>query len=189
MGDHPTPTPAGFADELARMVVDAYARRMGEHTGAAAELDAVREALGCDEGETTVDAVRRLLSEVDAADRATNVALEGAAGLRKQVADLKRDLKRDGLTDDEWRRVHKALKVDNKPDALREIARVGRTLAERDAAMSAIAAAGLKAAQVMGVERVEDIPSAAWWLRGENERLRAELAAATNTPREAAESE
>ena len=117
MPDHTIPTPAGFADELARMVVAAYARRMGEHTGAAAELDAVREALGCDEGETTVDAVRRLLSEVDAADRATNVALEGAAGLRKQVADLKRDLKRDGLTDDEWRRVHKALKVDNKPDA------------------------------------------------------------------------
>ena len=151
MSDHPTPTPAGFADELARMVVDAYARRMGEHTGAAVELDAVR----------------RLLSEVDAADRATNVALEGAGALRKQVADLKRDLKRDGLTDDEWRRVHKALKVDNKTDALREIDRVARTLAEKDAAMSAIAAAGLKAAQTVGVERVEDIPSAWWWLRAE----------------------
>ena len=35
MSDSALP-PAGFADELARMVVDAYARRMGEHTTAAA---------------------------------------------------------------------------------------------------------------------------------------------------------
>lgn len=185
MIDHPSPTPTNFADELARMVVDAYARRMGEHTTAVAELAAVRAALECDEDDDAVESAGHLQNEVERLGSRLKSTQAEADALRRRVAKAEAD----ALTDDDWSRIFKATKVNTRAAALRRIEAFGRIIAEKDAALGAIATAGLKAAQAVGVERAEDIPAAWKRLRTENERLRAELAAATNTPRDAAESE
>ena len=159
-------TAAGFADELARMVVDAYTRRMGEHATAHAEMVAVCDLLGCDEGDAP-RGVKAVLAEAEAA-RADADAAAGRAGHWKARAEA---AQADALTDAQWCAMLKATGAATREDALRRIDHIARAVGEKNAVLSAIAGAGLKAAQAVGVERVEDIPQAWRNLVAENERL------------------